>query len=471
MRKLLLVFMIICMAGSVFAISDSDIDISTVKDNIMQDESAKFTVNILNNGSVAKDIKMYSPDVEWTIVTTTITAYPKKEVSEDLVIKPTKYISPGMYGINLHFKDLETEELIKKVLFVNVKPPGQAVSNYVPSVTLEATMEKKIVPGENIIITAIIENQNTLLLEGSELKIRSDLEVFNTDEEVDINSLEKKALELTYAVDDLQEPGTYSVSFELERNGQELARGEPIEVEVTQSTPNYEEEVEVDKGFLRTTEIVTYTSNSNIADVQTKKVGSGIFKRLFTETSVESKVIEDEGKKHLVFDLELGPGETKKVWITTNYRVLLYAIVVILMGLFVYFKYKSPLKVIKSVSNVQMKEGGISNLKIMLQIKNNSNKKLKDVQVVDYVPNIADVSKDFIEGTLKPSKLLMHEKKGTILKWELSEIAPGEERLISYNIKSKLSIIGNFKLPRGKVIFKQKKREIYSYSNTLGVNA
>ena len=104
-------------------------------------------------------------------------------------------------------------------------------------------------------------------------------------------------------------------------------------------------------------------------------------------------------------------------------------------------------------------------------VKNISNKKITNVTVVDYIPNIADISKEFVEGTLKPSKVLVHQKKGTILKWELSEIAPGEERLISYDLKSKLSIIGNFKLPRAKVVFKKGKREIISYSNSLGVNA
>ena len=118
-----------------------------------------------------------------------------------------------------------------------------------------------------------------------------------------------------------------------------------------------------------------------------------------------------------------------------------------------------------------MKEGGISELKVLLEIKNTSDKPIKNVAIIDYIPNIAELATDYMPGTITPAKVLAHKAKGSILKWTIEEMAPGEDRLISYNIKSKLSIIGNFKLPRAKVVFKQNKKEIRSYSNSLGVKA
>ncbi len=110
-------------------------------------------------------------------------------------------------------------------------------------------------------------------------------------------------------------------------------------------------------------------------------------------------------------------------------------------------------------------------MKVMLEIKNNAKKIVKNIKIIDYIPHIADLTNDFVQGTLRPTNVLLHKAKGTIIKWELEEMAPGEDRIITYNIKSKLSIIGNFKLPRGKVVFKQKGKEIHSYSNKLGVKA
>ena len=470
MKRLLLILMILCIATSVTAIGDSDIEISVIRDNILQDESAQFLIEITNNDSSLRNVRMYSPDVEWNIPTITLEIGAKAEVTEKLVIKPTKYIAPGMYGVNLNFRVLETEELIKKIVFVNVKPPGQAVSNYVTSINIDANIEKELEPGKNAVLTVVVENQNVLLFENLTLRIRSEIDVFNSEEEVELKSLEKKALEMTYAVDALQTPGDYKISYELLKGTQTIARGAPIDVTVIENNPDYKESVEVDKGFLRITNVITYTSESNNYTVKTIKIESGLLKRLFTDTSVESKIIEEDGKKYIAFDLALVPGEGKRVWVVTNYKILFYAIIIILAGIILYFKYKSPIKIIKSVANVQMKEGGISNLKVMLAIRNTGGN-VKKVTIVDYIPNIADISKEFIEGTLKPSKVLVHQKKGTILKWELSEISPGEERLISYDLQSKLSIIGNFRLPRAKVVFKKGKREVYSYSNSLGVNA
>ena len=106
-----------------------------------------------------------------------------------------------------------------------------------------------------------------------------------------------------------------------------------------------------------------------------------------------------------------------------------------------------------NITETRINEGGISKIKIVLEIKSISKKPIKNLTVVDYIPNISDISKEFIEGTLRPSQMLLHKKKGTIL------------------THSKLSIIGNFRLPRAKVIFKRNKKEVHSYSNSVGVNA
>ena len=56
------------------------------------------------------------------------------------------------------------------------------------------------------------------------------------------------------------------------------------------------------------------------------------------------------------------------------------------------------------------------------------------------------------------------------MKWDIEDIAPGEDRLISYTLKSKLSIIGKFNIPRAKVSFKRKGKNITGYSNLTGVS-
>ena len=149
--------------------------------------------------------------------------------------------------------------------------------------------------------------------------------------------------------------------------------------------------------------------------------------------------------------------------------IFLIAVIAVIVFLTVYV-FKSSVRIRKGVADVDIKEGGVSALKVLLEIRNVTNKPIKKVAVIDYIPNIADLKKEFAEGTLKPTKVLIHGKKGTILRWELEELGPGEDRLISYSLSSKLSILGHFKLPRAKVIYREKRKERHVYSNTVGIN-
>jgi len=46
-----------------------------------------------------------------------------------------------------------------------------------------------------------------------------------------------------------------------------------------------------------------------------------------------------------------------------------------------------------------------------------------------------------------------HKKKGTIVKWELEALEPFEERIISYVVKTKMTIVGGYNLPIAKIQF------------------
>ncbi len=155
--------------------------------------------------------------------------------------------------------------------------------------------------------------------------------------------------------------------------------------------------------------------------------------------------------------------------VTTSYRSIVYVLAFVISILILMYVTRSPVKIRKGIAEIKTKEGGISSLKVILQVTSLVKKPIKNVTIVDYVPSIAHLEKEFIQGTLRPTKILKHEKKGTILKWEIGELGPKEDRLISYNISSKLSIIGSFRLPRAKVLIREKNKEKHVYSNSLGV--
>ncbi|MBU0472429.1 MAG: hypothetical protein KKF65_07405, partial [Nanoarchaeota archaeon] len=114
-------------------------------------------------------------------------------------------------------------------------------------------------------------------------------------------------------------------------------------------------------------------------------------------------------------------------------------------------------------------EDGVENLKIRLFIKNRSRKTIEKVSVFDRVPGIAELVKQKTLGTIHPEKITKQEKKGTLIKWNLEQLEPYEERIVTYEVKSKLKIIGNISLPSSRTNFIDKNKERNTYSNRVVV--
>lgn len=470
-KGLLFIVMLLLIATLAYA-QNFTVDISTIRDQINTDQSAQFLVTVYNEQPKTIQVKAYSPQVEWTIPTSVLDVPGSSKKELKLVITPTKYTNPGTHQININVKDLYTGELVETPILIDLRPPGEAISTYLPSIDVEASMPEKIDPNNEVLVSVNLENQNLLNLSNITLRIRSDLENLNTEETVSLDSLGRKIVELTYRLSPIEKPGVYVVYFDILKNNKVISTAEPKNIEIIIVEKDFAEETEETKSFLKTTTANIYTSDSNVIHTQTIKISTNRFKELFSNTEPKSdNVISENSKRYYIYDVKLDPGQSIIIFVNTNYRILLYASIVIIIGLILYLKYKSPVNIRKNISNFSMKEGGLSKIKIMLEIKSTAKKPIKKITIVDYVPNIADVSKEFTEGTVKPTKILQHSTKGTILKWEFDEIDPGEDRLISYNITSKLSIIGNFKLPRAKVVFKRNKKEVHVFSNSLGVSA
>ena len=77
------------------------------------------------------------------------------------------------------------------------------------------------------------------------------------------------------------------------------------------------------------------------------------------------------------------------------------------------------------------------------------------------------IDKDFKVGSLHPEKIVRHAKKGTLLKWNLGDMEKGDERVLSYKVKSRLTILGSFTLPAAVCKFAVKTKHRVVYSNRL----
>jgi len=471
LRKFLIYFALLILSLAVVSAADYDISITPVKDRITLSQKAQFLVTISSNSTKVEKFSIFTPDVEWTVPPDVITVYPNTPAKYDLSVTPTKYILPGTYGTNINIRRQVPEELTTKTILINVQTDSEIRTNYRASIKADADMPITTTPDKRLSIRVTLENQNVLNITDLAIRINSDLEVLNTQRDVQLAPLEEKIVEFTYELNPLQDPGEYRVTFELLRSNSTIETFSTRILTIIEVQPPFEKVENEKLSFLKMTKELTFTSKSNIEDTQKISLPIGFLERIFTSSVPGGKVMKEEEIRSISWDLTLQPGESRTIFVTVNYRLIFYIIFLVTLFTFVYYKYRSPLQIKKEVSDVNLKEGGISEIRVMLEINNNSKKAVSHVTIFDYIPNIAEIEQSHIEGTLKPTKILTHQNKGTIVKWEIDEIAAGEDRLLSYNIRSKLSILGNFKLPRAKVKFKHRKgKEYVSYSNTIGVN-
>ncbi|MBW2993241.1 hypothetical protein KY317_01555 [Candidatus Woesearchaeota archaeon] len=474
MKKIILLMIFLVCIPIIFAdenvTEDYEFTVESVKDSIYLNETAEFLLKIKNNLEDDETFRLNTPEVEWsTNLPLEIKAIAGEETSETIKVSPIpKYIaSSGLYGVKITIKG--AGEIVEKLLNIGVRDFGE--SGYSATIKTTIDMATQIDPREPITAKITFENLNKLNFPDLRLKIYGDLPELKKEQKISIGPLEKKVIEVKLNLNPAAQPDKYRVYFELLKGDQIIEKADTKTIEVIAFTPKFKEDIETSSFLLKTSHIITYSSDSNIRNSQTVKFPTGMFTRLITTTDPNAYALKEDEKKYLAWDLELGPGESKIVKVNVNYRLIIYLIAIIIIALSLYIKYKSPMIIRKSISNISTKEGGLSEMKVMLDISNPSKKEFRDIEVVDVIPNIAEGRKEEEEGTMKPVKTLKHRKRGTIMKWKIAEIAPGEERLISYHIKSKLSIIGNFKLPRAKMKFKDNKRTVITRSNTVGVSA
>ena len=479
MKKIAMLFFAAVLAAIVMTnlayAADFSVNVSNVKDDITTDETAKFIAVIKSDSSKILEVKVYSPDVEWNVPEQIAKIGSNSKANVNIDITPTKYIGVGVYGVKINFKDEKTGEILEKILYVNVRPPGEPVSTYLPSINMEVVMPNVVDPSKEVKAVFEIENQNTLNLRDLVLKVKSDISEFNQQETFDLGSVpDRESIEIVFKPNSVQPPGEYKLNFEIYYNNKVIETADPKKIQISTVKPAYLEETSVDKiSFIRTKTAVKYTSQSNVEDKQTKRFQMGIIQSAISYIDgYNSRMTKEDGKRYLAVDVELKPGETKTIYVITDYWIPLLVLIAAVLGSILYYVFRSPLRIRKGFTDIKLKEGGVSEMRVMLEIKNLTKENVRNVEVVDFVPHIADVSKQFFEGSLRPAKVLTHGGKGTILKWELYEVAGREDRVIVYSIATKLSIVGNFRMPRAKLVFKNEKgKNVHVYSNRIGVHS
>lgn len=475
LSRIFLVFVLALMLSPLAYAASFTVKTAIINNRILIEESANFLINITNLGETT-DTYRFSSIESWNAMTdppkdwiSGVDVAAKQTATVNISLSPFSDLPVGwVYPIKLRITSDKTKESVEEIAYIYLSSGSSRQDQYMPAVSIiDINIEPKHVdPKQNAVVTLSLKNRNRLNLSDLTVKISSD--AMNKEDVITLNPLEQRSLKYVFAIDPYIAPKADELKVTLIWKGAEIEVQKQIYDIIEYST--FASEKESKKQFLKTVDQYTVTNEGNVAKTENFKVKTHLFYWLFTATSPKAKAVSEDGAKYLEWSLTLGPQEKAAVRVVTTYRPFWSIILLIIIAIIAYYVFRSPIAARKRAVVVATEEGGISELKVIISVRNRSNKIFDDVRVIDRVSNIAEVMKEHYMGTLAPSKILYDAKKGTMLKWELDTLDKNEERIITYKIKSKLSVIGGFSLKSAVVKFRDTAgREFFTRSNSTTI--
>ncbi|MFC2133820.1 hypothetical protein ACFLTH_04325 [Bacteroidota bacterium] len=459
--KLLIVPIIFIL--TVFFASAADffiVDVEAVNNDIFVNDLAIFDITIYN-GLTTQDVLTFSiQDTSWNLLKTQFQIPGEGQKTIRMEVYPTPTMTFGSYQFPIKIKSSKTGEFVEQVVTVNIQRFDPVFGEYRPSIQFGASIDKEVDPRSKIPVEIYMRNRNALDITFLQIVVSGDL--FSDEFDTNLGPLDEKRTDYLFEVDPLTKPGLYSITVELKARNitlNSVTKSYQIMPYATVSMDS------VEKRFLcKKTETIILENLGNAVTTKTVNLKMPWTKRIFTHSEPNSKVVEVDGKKTLEWEIEIGPQEASEIVVVSNYRIPVGIILLIIIVIVMYFQLRSPIVVGKEVIISGPADEGVEHLKLRLFVKNRSRKPVERVTVYDRVPGIAELIKKKVLGTIQPEKVTKQEKKGTLIKWNLETLEAYEERIITYEVKSKLKIIGNISLPSTRVTFldKNKERRVYS---------
>lgn len=453
--KCLFILFFFLLVLSSFSLAQTNIIVTPIDNEITTVEEASFEVEITNNHPKSRTYTLYGLDVVWDINPDSkkFTLMPRSSRTINVGVRPLGPFKPSAYTMKLYVDsslapDSTPINRYKVDLPVVLYP--QTPTDYLPAIRTVVDMENQVNPQIPLTIRLFLENRNPLDLSGLNIRIQSDMPEFVKEATVDIEPHESKTIEFEVTPNPIQPPKDYVLFFMFERGG-ETVKMVDHRIEIMTMQPAFIIKSVKDTVLFKKHITMTVTNDGNILNTQRVKIPASLMEALFA--SGEKEVINEEGQRYLVWEATLSPQESTTIKYAINYRLIFYLLLLVIAFLVFYLTVRSPAELSKRAHTVKSGEhGALSEVKITLELKNLTKRRLKHVKIIDMVPGIANVEKCLHLGTLKPEEI-RHTQKGAKVIWNLAEVEPHEHRLITYNIKAKLNILGILSLPRATLTY------------------
>ena len=448
------------------------INVEPVKSRIDTLGTASFRITLTNGDQDDRIIIVSLNDQKWLIFSDPTSAYftgiplgAHENKTILLNVRPAKVLDPSIYSFILNFKSQNSNEKLSvpfKLTVVPFKPTKQDYDNYIFMNVEASTL---IDPRNESEVVVYLENRMPVAFKGLKLEISS--KVLNTDKMFSLSGNDKVQMSFPINISEKTAPFNDMLVVRLLTPEGDVVK-EFNKAYGVISYSDFKEEVYVKSSLLKRDRTIKIKNNGNVNSTKIVEQKINSFAAFFTKTEPEAFYKVGNHQKYLVWKVILAPNEEGTIVMHENFTSLFLFVLLICVLYFIYYYFlRNPIVITKKATVVKLKEGGISQLKVFIHIRNRGLRPVTKVVLLDKLPKIAELEKTITAGTLKPTKVIKHSVKGTVIKWEIGALERFEERIINYNVKSRLSILGWFRLPAAAVKYTYKNKEFVMKSNEV----
>jgi len=435
--------LLIILAGFAIAEDAFPVSISPGQQTIKINESAAFEITVTNPYKATEAFDVFSSDVVWDVyMNAPLVVAPGMTSTANIQIRPI-YLTPGVYSIPVSIRRSGTSEVVKKNVLLELLSKEGLTLSYVPAIRGSFELPENFDPRTSAMVKVHLENQNTLDLQKVDIKVRS--AVFNNDYRTSLSSFEKRDVLLNLSLSPLTSPQSDSVKISLfayDSNGKSYQFDLLSQDYEILPFGDLNPEINVTSGLLKTVRVIKLVNTGNVPREDTYHLQLGLFDRIFTKSDPDARV---KGRDY-AWDVNIPVGEYEIITVTTNYSSLVVVLGILLLLVFGYYVFRSPIVLKKGAKIMTAKRDGMLEIKVTLVVINRGRRPVTNIRVLDLMPNVFEYLKGH-EGTLTPTNMTAHEHKGSVIRWGIGLIHPGEDTIIEYQIKSKYAILGSISLP------------------------
>ena len=462
MKKLLLLVLILLINLSFVNAEGVILKEENVQNTLEEGGSASFDLIVENDDRRERDIFITFPyTTDWRV---NVNPYLLRIPSKSTKIAKIETFSLndkniGSFDIVLNVKS--RDETIKEDFVYRVKVLPFSGDEILSQLVVPDRIDPRT--GGNVKLK--LENLRNINYGDLEVTVNSE-DVFSEKRFLNLNVDEIKLEDFSFTFPEGLEPRRYNVEAEVKYGNKVI--GKTSDSFVLASFSDVVERISREGSLFTKKLVISKINGGTIEKEETIIISVSKIKNLFTSFSREpDRFVEEDGGYIAEWDFILGSGDAFKVEIITNYIFIFWSIVVVLLvGILIAQLKRKRIVVSKRILDVRKDKEGISGMKVILHVKNKSRKNISDIRLLDTLPMLIGTSPHSF-STLQPTKVKKTSFGNIRLIWNLSELHGGEERIISYVARSRLSIIGKIILPSAVVIYKRGNKKVKSRSNKL----